>query len=324
MDVTTEEAAGWLLELQRQGVTEERIAAWHVWLNADARHKRVFDQLQTVQDCIDAAPSLPWPTDEEVAADLTSIPDAAPSKWRRSPVAWAAAAAVAAVAVGVCGYLMLRFHHDMVVATSVAEVRRMSLPDSSTVTLGGRSRIAVDMSDNAREITLSRGEAFFEVSSDPKRPFTVRAGDTAVRAVGTAFDVRRAGERVTVAVSEGKVVITRGRQRAITLTAGHQVHLDAEQAATPVSRATDNVAGWREGRRQYLAEPLEDVLADLSRYSSRRIVMDDDSVGKLAITGAVFERDIERWLRSLQDALPVNVYTDADGTVHVRGITAAR
>ena len=314
------QAAEWLLELQRRDITEERLAAWHTWLDEDTRHKQAFDRLQVVQECIDAAQSLPWPTDEDVASDVSGLAIAPrPARQGLLRIALAAAAALAALAIGVAAYHGLGWHHDLVVATSVGELRRVQLADGSTVTLGGRSRIAVDMRSGAREVALSRGEAFFEVAKDATRPFTVRAGDAAITAVGTAFDVRRGGERViTAAVPEGAVNVKRDQQSVVSLTAGQQARLAPRQALPAILPAPETAAGWREGRRQYLAEPLADVIADLGRYSTRRIVIDDDSAGQLAITGAVFERDIVKWLRSLQTALPVDVRTDSDGTVHVR------
>ena len=63
----------------------------------------------------------------------------------------------------------------------------------------------------AREVTLTRGEAWFKVAHDKTRPFIVSAGRIRVRAVGTAFSVRRhddgAGrEPGGVAVDEGQVL----------------------------------------------------------------------------------------------------------------------
>jgi len=58
-----------------------------------------------------------------------------------------------------------------------------------------------------RYITLKRGEAFFEVAEDPRRPFVVEAGEKRVIALGTKFSVRRAAGDIQVVVKEGQVRI---------------------------------------------------------------------------------------------------------------------
>jgi transmembrane sensor len=47
------------------------------------------------------------------------------------------------------------------------------------------------MKPGLRQVKLDRGEAWFQVAKDPQRPFVVESGPVRVRAVGTAFSVRR-------------------------------------------------------------------------------------------------------------------------------------
>src|SRR3546814_10056817 len=63
-------------------------------------------------------------------------------------------------------------------------------------------------------ITLEEGEAWFQVAHDAHRPFVVDVGSVRIRAVGTAFSVRRNPEGVDVMVTEG-VVETRSEERRV-------------------------------------------------------------------------------------------------------------
>jgi len=74
----------------------------------------------------------------------------------------------------------------------------------------------VDFSQAARNVHLIRGEALFVVERDSARPFTVTAGDTTVRALGTQFNVRRRAEGADVAVVEGAVQVTREKRTGET------------------------------------------------------------------------------------------------------------
>jgi transmembrane sensor len=310
----TAQAVEWLVELQRREVREGTVAAWQEWLAADDRHRQAFDRLQGIQDRIACAPSLPWPTDEEIARDGAQ---AARSRVRRISLAMAASLLAA---LGALGYWQFATR-PAEIATAVAELRRVPLADGSIATLGSGSLIAVEMTEAARIVTLSQGEAYFEVANDPSRPFTVHAGSTAITAIGTAFDVRRAGDRVTVTVSEGEVRVTSEERPPVSLSAGQQVHLSPARVSPKVALAPQAIAGWRKGHREYVAEPLAGVIADIGRYSDRKIVIDDPGAGEIAITGTIIEKDFERWLRSLPTALPVEVRSDPEGTIHIRSRT---
>src|SRR6185312_16380584 len=59
-----------------------------------------------------------------------------------------------------------------------------------------------------RDVELIEGQALFAVAHDVARPFIVSAGNAAVRAVGTQFDVYRKQTGTTVTVVEGRVAVS--------------------------------------------------------------------------------------------------------------------
>jgi transmembrane sensor len=341
------QAAEWLLELQRRDIDVERILAWQAWMTADPRHKDAFDRLQEVQECVDRIESPPWPTDFEVATDQggashgdyvrdsdagTTRVRAEQSRRSFTRITALAASVVIAVAamfalprVGIDIPLLAQLTNPPI-QTNIGELRRVQLSDGSTITLGGLSRVSVHIDEQIRRIVLARGEAFFEVAKDPQRPFVVEVDDTVVRAVGTAFDVRRAGSKVSVSVAEGVVEVIDAQARsgsnaieaiapiATRLSAGQSIQFEPSrmQPPPPIVIDADAVAAWRNGQRQYLGEPLANVIADLNRYSTRKITIEDPALRDMAITGSIFERDIERWVKSLEVALPVEVEQDGD------------
>jgi transmembrane sensor len=322
-DDATRQAACWMLELESPDLTDERLAAWQAWLSADTRNQHAFDRLQKVQECIRAARQLPWPSDEEVAADSRRMTWSSALLQTTHRYRLALAASIAAVAIGMATWIWiaedLRSARDEshVIRTTIGELRRVPLEDGSTLTLGGLSRIEVQFDPGRRDVRLEQGEAFFEVAKDPARPFVVHSGDIEIKAIGTAFNVRQLGKRTVVSVSEG-IVEARHGDRTARLAAGEQMRLgQGDSEPEPVAMARGTVGAWRAGQRQYRAEPLADVVADLERYSMSRIVIEDEHAARLTITATVFERDIDKWLVSLGSALPVRVDTDADGTVRI-------
>lgn len=87
----------------------------------------------------------------------------------------------------------------------------LNLPDGSHVRLFAQSQIRYvkDFADNARDIELV-GKAYFDVASDPKRPFSVLANGTKTTALGTSFTIntKLKHKAVTVALHTGKVLVS--------------------------------------------------------------------------------------------------------------------
>ncbi|MCX6941829.1 MAG: FecR domain-containing protein, partial [Verrucomicrobia bacterium] len=115
-------------------------------------------------------------------------------RWR-----WPLAAA-AAIALSVATY-----HFGTLSAPQPVGPATRVLADGTVVELNGAAVIVADFTASERRVRLERGEAYFTVMKDPARPFIVTAAGVAVRAVGTAFNVRLADTAVEVLVTEGQV-----------------------------------------------------------------------------------------------------------------------
>jgi transmembrane sensor len=127
----------------------------------------------------------------------------------------------------------------------------------------------------------------------------VVAGQTSVRAVGTAFSVRRAADAaVRVVVSEGVVEVGGGSGNAESVRLGHNMQADAVSGhATAIRTAAIDDASvqrnlsWLEGRIAFSGATLADAAAEFARYSDDPIVIDDPRVASLTVTGAFAAND---------------------------------
>jgi transmembrane sensor len=340
-DSVLQEAAQWSLELSSGDIPAERIAQWQQWLATSEAHRAAFDRIQSTWSAVDryASGSVAWPSDAEVASDVYDG-SVSVSDWRvrvatkrashRRPWLTAGLAAAAVAAVTVLAVLpVIRSMQSVppvvtVVETAFGENRDVPLSDGSVVSAGAQSVLWATLTSESREVTLERGEAFFRVAKDPDRPFIVKVGTTTVTAVGTAFNVRRAGERAVVSVAEGtvKVDVQAHQQRTVARTArlsvGQQLSIDAADGGASIQTVDAiGIAAWREGRLQYRKEPLRSVVADVTRYSARDIVIANPQIADLQITGTVFANDVDSWLKGLETALPVRVVRGPDGSVRL-------
>jgi transmembrane sensor len=345
-DELLQAAAKWSAELSSADISPRRIAQWQQWLAASEAHRDAFDRIQSTLHAIDRSvgEDVPWPTAAEMASDgydgsvsvsawkERSSRTATGRAWfdvlrrRRGIVVGLAASIVAAIATPIALHLVRSQQFEPVVTiveTQAGENRQVPLADGSIVSVGARSVLWATLSRDAREVTLERGEAFFQVAKDPARPFTVKIGNTKVAAVGTAFNIRRAGERVVVAVAEGIVkvdapVAQGASPSGAQLGVGQQLSINTNNGSS-IMQVVDagGIAVWRDGLLQYRDEPLPSVIADVTRYSKYEIVIADPAVAELRVTGTVFTNDVESWLQSLEAALPVRAVRAPDGAVRL-------
>jgi transmembrane sensor len=295
-----EAAADWLVRLNDAPGDEETIASWLQWCEEAPENLQAFKRTQAV-----------W---------QAAIPMEVPHDSLRSTFKpWFAAAASIILGVSVTVWYIARHGSDpgpQSFSTPIAGRGLSLLPDGSKVELGAGSRITTQYSDAMRGVTVDSGEAFFSVKKDAHRPFVVTAGNLRVIAVGTAFNVRRGDDRVVVAVQEGKVRVSDSSGSTPDLAAvgaGEQaVYLaKARRLAIAYIKPMD-AASWREGILKYEREPLSAVAADLNRYSTRKIVISDPTIGQLPFTGTVFSTRIDDALHAFIDVFPVTIIEHAD------------
>jgi len=302
-EALAEEATAWFVRMRSDRVTEDERRAFRAWLGRDPTHRAAYAEAEKLWGELEAIPDpRPAGRRDRPAGD---------TRRRMRPAAAAAAATLAAAAVlalwSVDGPGVLRADH----ATGVGETRVVALADGSVVHLNTDTALDVDFTGECRCVELLRGEAFFTVAPEPARPFRVSAAGGTSRALGTAFNVREAGGRVTVAVDEGRVGVARHRSAAgdsggVTLTAGEAARYGPP--GTIETRRVDVAAltAWRRGRLVFAGRRLREVVAELDRYRPGVIFLLDSAIGDARFTGVFALEDTDRALAAIEATLPVD------------------
>jgi transmembrane sensor len=313
-----EQAADWLLKVQAEGAPPESFAEMLAWCDADPLNKAAMERIEEA-----------WAVAGDVDGEslIGGVSERTPGRARLTGrLHWgdwwherfgryglaavgAAATLTLALVLGVVWWQGWSGGADRAerVVTARGAHEEASLPDGSHVELGGRSAMSVIYSPQSRLVVAEDGEAFYSVSKDPSRPFIVRAGPVTVTAVGTAFTVRRAGESVSVIVTDGTVDVA-AENVAVRAAAGQRVRYDHGELSQPVEVASTDVAtSWREGRLQFVDEPLRLVIASVNRYSEREVLISDPSVEELRFTGTVFQNGVDTWLQGVASVFPVRI-----------------
>jgi transmembrane sensor len=294
-------------------------ANFDAWLAADPRHHAAFIRLEktwTHADILKRLRPLDGEVDEQVL-DKFGVPTPIfdPPKKRKTPLL-AVAAALLAVVVGAVTWIVVSRAGWQVYETEFGGFQRIALADGSTAMLNTNSRIRARMSSGRREIVLDRGEALFTVAHDTRRPFDVTAGDTVVRAVGTAFSVRLSDQKqVDVIVTEGRVAIDPpddsidsklpepvALPTVSTLAAGETVSVKAHRLKVQKIAHEDltRKLAWTQGRIWFDRVTLAEAVAEFNRYNRRQMVIDDPAIAGLRIGGTFGSTDLDSFVAALQ------------------------
>ena len=167
---------------------------------------------------------------------------------------------------------------------------RVLLPDNSVVHLNFNSTIKINFSDSTRHIELLKGEAFFEVAKNPKKPFIVKTGNSTASALGTAFIVRLEKDNSSlITVTEGVVEVAlletyqpnniliqqktamNANQSSVVLTANESVTFSSNEIGEIQKITSKNIGSWHRGVLIFKDEPLQSVLAEIDRYTAYNI-----------------------------------------------------
>ena len=282
-------AADWAARVDRGALSAAEQDRLQAWLDSDVRCPGAYGRMRGLALNTERARAL--------GPAFQASRFMPPVLHTRRSMIWAGGAIAASVAgVGALG--LLQFYQGKRFTTRKGEVKVVALGDGSVVTLNTASRISVDYTPNKRNIALVEGEALFDVAKDRDRPFVVTAGATQVRAVGTSFTVRRlSGSPIKILVREGVVEITQQRQaetKPVLAPANTEavslIDRPVVTAALVAAPELDRQLAWRNGRIEFDGETLDQAIADFSRYSDTRIIIDDPSLGREEISG-LFQAD---------------------------------
>ncbi|MBS0539559.1 MAG: FecR domain-containing protein [Proteobacteria bacterium] len=174
--------------------------------------------------------------------------------------------------------------------TAVGERRRVDLADGSVAYLNTGTALSVDYTAQARRLTLHQGQALFEVAKNPNRPFIVAAEGMETQALGTTFSVRRTGSCANVVVSEGVVEVRVGADAGVRLEAGQKYSFGSNGPRKLRTVDVERATAWQRGKLIFNSRPLGQVVTELQRYQKTRIVIVDDGLKALRVTG-VFDLD---------------------------------
>lgn len=292
------QAIDWLLRIRSENCPETERPAFNTWLEESAGHRQAYETVLAQWEWMEPFKAMNFPARDAALRYRGKSP-------RRLFIY--SAAATLLLAMGLTAFMpngWLGIPHTYV--AEKGEHQTVTLADGSRIELNTESEVRVHFNRWQRSVEIIKGEAFFTVNHDAERPFEVHAGSGRIRDIGTAFEVYIKPEHVIVAVQEGIVEVQASGKRE--LTAGQQLAF-SNSGEFQALQAQD-VAGltaWRQGNLVFRDRRLDDVLAEVGRYHDTRIRLQNETLGKLRVSGTFHTAELGDTLNAIAAILPVNI-----------------
>ncbi|MDR0748354.1 MAG: FecR domain-containing protein [Tannerellaceae bacterium] len=201
-----------------------------------------------------------------------------PPAFRRRYLAMAASFALLLASVAAFYYWKANTPRWVEITAAAGQLKEVYLPDSTLVSMSGGSRIrynAKTFGKKGREVEMN-GKAFYRVTRDESRPFSIQTKMAEVVVLGTSFQISQRYASIRVHVATGKVnfIAGEGREKEnVILTANMSASYAMETKKIQTLTGEDaNFLSWKTGLLQFHNTPLERVIEDLNDYYQVRVI----------------------------------------------------
>ena len=222
------------------------------------------------------------------------------------------------IAAGFISLLMLAFFTGILsnnyttIIAEKGEKKEIKMDDGSIIFLNGNSSISYKNNFNEDRAIELEGEAFFNISRDESRPFTVRTKDLKTRVLGTSFNIKNYKDQLAmVSVNTGKVEVTSlsSPNNKIILTKNQQALFKGDLKPKISKENSEDFNAWTRKMIILKNTSLENTAKIIENWYDVDIQFANDSLKQLKITGKFNDEKLSNVLKSL--ALIKNLKIDS-------------
>ena len=209
-----------------------------------------------------------------------------------SPALRTAASVILIIGLSFYGFYIFN-SNKYIEITSLNKIKEYKLPDGTLVTLNKNSNLKYPESfkGDIREVDFS-GEAYFNVTKNPEKPFIINTNGAEVKVLGTSFNLRSNNNKnVILTVASGKVQLAKKSDpdQKVILLAGDIGTIDNEQISSNTNNDV-NYLSWKTKNLYFKqGENLKKVIFDLNKTYDVKIVFEDDNIGNKTINEHPFK-----------------------------------
>jgi len=331
-ELISQEAAEWFARMKDPHVPLDDRQRFLRWLKQSQIHVAEYLRVASIDGDIRRAQltiALTGESPSNVVPLFAGENGQAPARTQGS-LRWKIAAAIAVCALAILLSLGVgTAWHERSISTELGEWKTVALADGSELQLGPNTRLTLDIGDDERSIALVRGEAYFKVAKDARRPFRVQANSFAVQAVGTEFAVSSRKDEVVVTVREGEVRVTPSSGSAksrvsedepleisVPIAADFQLRIVADHWPVTPNRIDVRYAlAWREKQLMFKAgDTLADAVEEFNLRNRVQLRL-DPRASSLPVRGSFDAADPVAFARTVDKRTGVAVQRLAADTL---------
>lgn len=170
-------------------------------------------------------------------------------------------------------------------ATTAQLVEIDTLSDGSVITLNRNSVLEYPskFENKNRQVALVKGEAFFNVTPDPEKPFLIKSGKMLIRVVGTSFNVKLKDGALEVIVETGKVQVSNGGSH-IFLEPGEKITVYENTRVLGKEKTPDHLYNYYR-TKEFVADdtPLWRMVQALNEAYDSHIIIENSAIRNLPL-----------------------------------------
>lgn len=168
------------------------------------------------------------------------------------------------------------------------------LDDQTSVWLNSQTelRFPKTFAAGERKVYL-KGEAFFEVTKDPQRPFIVSMEQGDIKVYGTRFNVTNyAGSPLAAVLVEGSIGFTTPTGREVRIKPSEKLTYEQEKESVSVCTVdTSLYTAWVNHLFIFNGQPLETIMTTLARWYDFTVAFESDDIRHIRLSGQLYRHE---------------------------------
>jgi transmembrane sensor len=232
-----------------------------------------------------------------------------------------AAAILAFAAIGFWFYQSRQEPVYIVMQNDANHPDSLLLKDGTKIMLAAHSslRYPEEFDQDLRQVRLLEGQAFFLVAKDKQHPFEVQIGQSAVRVLGTSFNINYSSSEIDLAIQTGRVMFTpNSSSTPSVLIAGEALKYNLIR--NEISRENgSNATAWLTNEFHFVDTPLEEVCRQLSEHYKVPIVLSDDAHSTKKFNAKFKDSSLDEVLTVLKRTYPVSI-VKTDNLIEIKSL----
>ncbi|WP_109700795.1 FecR domain-containing protein [Chitinophaga deserti] len=294
----------------------DKIRELNNWLDAGEENRRLFEDAKRVWEASRQLP--PEPFDMQSGWNRLNDHITQPAPATVVPMkpgrTWWKVAAVVLPLMALAGYWWMKGGDGEWVSYTAHHTVKDSLrlPDGSDVFLRPGATVQYKINNRERSLRLTAGEAFFKISQDAQRQFSIAVPKGVVKVLGTSFNISTSAGFSDVTVWDGKVSVE-GNGKKVILTAGNMAVVNA--ATGDVKQPEGNFAyrcGWGNSDLSFSNQSLQVVLETLASYYRVDLETNDKQLRESRITVRFSHMPLDEALTVLAEMLDLQIQRRSD------------